>query len=451
LRDLILWAIFVIAVPVSLGAPFIGLLFWTWISYFNPHQFTWGFMRTVPVAMLIAAPTLVGLVFSRSKRWPPFTVETALLLIMWLWFCITTVNVYFSPDLSGHWFEALAKLKEVSKILLITFVAMSVVTTARRLRWWYLVTAGSFAFFAVKGLIFGIVTGGKFRAYGPEQSMIGDNNDFALALNMAIPMFVYLGHLELKKYRFIVLGVFVAAIVTVVLTYSRGGMLGLAVVLFALALRSKRKVMATVGVVLIATLIIVAAPPKWVGRMGTLETAADTDPSALARIRSWKLATRIAEDHPVFGGGFETFTPELFERYSLPGEITWGPHSIYFQILGEHGFPGLLLFFALLATCLLTTFRVARGVRGVAGCEWISAYCKMLQVSFIAFLVSGAFLGRAYFDLLYQLVATVIIVKVLASQELQRLSREGQETVPSSSDRPSDTVFQRVHPILAGI
>lgn len=413
-RDAILIVVCLVAVPLSLAQPFTGVLFWTWVGYFNPQEFTYGIANKIPFALLIAISTLAGLVVTKRKQLPPPTLETGLLLVLWFWFCITTVNVFFSPALNHHWIDSVDFLGRVSKILLMVFVALALVTDSKRLRWWYLVTAGSFAIFALKGSVFGLLTGGQDKVYGPKNSMIYDNNDFGLAMNMALPMFAAFARTEPSRLlRWSFWAAVPMGIMAVILTYSRGAMLGLATVLFALMMKSKRRFLGlTVAVIAILT-IFVTAPEKWIERMMTLKNVS-ADQSALARLHSWTFAYRLFLDHPILGGGFQTFTAPLYAQYNMLANRVQGPHSIYFQVLAEHGLPGLVLFLAIIASCLWNCFRLKRIFLERPGSEHLAAYADMVQLGLVTFLVSGAFLGRAYFDLLYQLIATVIILKVLA-------------------------------------
>jgi probable O-glycosylation ligase (exosortase A-associated) len=428
-RDVILIAVCIVAVPLSLMQPFAGILFWTWAGYFNPQDFTYGIASKIPFALLIAISTMAGLVVTKRKQIPPLTVETGLVLVLWFWFCVTTVNVFFSPTLMHHSKDSVDFLWRVSKILLMVFVALALVTDSKRLRWWYLITAASFAVFALKGSVFGVLTGGQDKVYGPKNSMIYDNNDFGLAMNMALPMFAALARTE--DSRFLRWGFWAAVpmgIVAVILTYSRGAMLGLATVLFAMMMNSKRRFVGLASSVILTSIVFLTAPEKWIERMQTLKDVS-TDQSALARLHSWTFAYRLFRDHPILGGGFQTFTAPLYGEYNMLADKVQGPHSIYFQVLAEHGLPGLILFLGLVACCLWSCSRLKRTFLRQPGSDTLAAYSDMVQLGLITFLVSGAFLGRAYFDLFYQLVATVIILKMLAREgarppELQVVATE---------------------------
>jgi putative inorganic carbon (hco3(-)) transporter len=140
------------------------------------------------------------------------------------------------------------------------------------------------------------------------------------------------------------------------------------------------------------------------------------DASALSRINAWTYSWRLAHDYPVTGAGFEAFTPELFDRYAPNPQDVHGPHSIYFGVLAEHGFVGLGLYLLLLASCFLDLARVRRFGRRHDD-DRICAYANMLQVCLLAFLVAGAFLGRAYFDYYFTIVACTAILTRLCRKE----------------------------------
>jgi probable O-glycosylation ligase (exosortase A-associated) len=434
-RDVILIAIYVVAAPLSLVQPFYGILFWTWIGYFNPQEFTWGVANKVPIAMIVAIATLLGLLVAQRKQVPPLTVETGLLLSLWLWFSITTVDVYFTPVLAHHWIDSVEALWRVSKILLMVFVALALVTDSKRLRLWYLVTAGSFALFAVKGTIFGLMTAGEDKVYGPKNSMIYDNNDFGLAMNMALPMFVAFARTENSRWlRWCFWAAVPMGIMSVILTYSRGALLGLGTVLFFMVMKSKRRTLGIAAAFVAALTVFLAAPSAWIERMETLKNV-QADQSAQARIHSWTFAYRLFLDHPILGGGFQTFTATLYGKYNMLADKVQGPHSVYFQILAEHGLPGLILFLGLILSCLWSCSRLKRGFARNPESDTLAAYADMVQLGLITFLISGAFLGRAYFDLFYQLVATVVVLKMLA-RDLPRPAKSRQ-FVPQLSPAPA--------------
>jgi putative inorganic carbon (HCO3(-)) transporter len=431
MRDYAIVAIILAAVPFCFFSPYVGILFWTWISYFNPHRYGWSFAYNFPVAQVIAIPTLLGAIFteSQNRQRHMLTRELVLLLILWLWFGITLIHAMNVPLFYDHIDDAKAQMLTVSKILLMTFMTVLLVNSRERLHNLLLVIAFSFGARAIFATVFGYQTGGQFRVYGPPETFIADNNDFALALNMSLGLMFFLTRSESRPLLRRLLWIcFFSSIVCVLLSYSRGGLLGLAVAIGLIALRSKRKLLAGtflfVGVILVMTF----ATNTWKGRMGDFAQG-NLDESAQQRLVSWRFAISLAQDYPVTGGGFETFPDvQVFQRYTkeqLPGgELSTGPHSIYFQLLGEQGYVGLLLFLLLVTSMVLTLRRVRLSAHETT--QWTVPYAYIIETGLAAYLVSGAFLGRAYFDLFYQLVGLTAILKILARQEAFREVQSAQ-------------------------
>lgn len=427
MRDVIVLTIVLGSVPICLFSPYYGILMWSWLAYFNPHRFAYGIAYNFPVAEVIAIPTLIGSVFTVQHNRRLFVRETMLMLMIWCWFGVTYESATMTGELARNVITyGTPVLINVSKVLLMTMMTIYLVNTKSKLRYLFILTAFSFGVLAMKGAFFGLRTGGEQRVWGPPGSSVEDNNYLALATNMCIPIFFYLArHEENRKLRLVMRVSFVCAIFSVLLSYSRGGLLGLSVVLAAIAIRSRYKTISAILVLTTALSVVSFAPAKWMNRMGNFAHG-HLDDSAERRLNAWHFAFVLAEHYPLTGGGFETFTPQLFAKY-LPGEEFAGPHSCYFQMMGEHGFVGFGLFVSLLISCWLSLMKLSRIAKMVPTLEWMLPYCQMLQVSLLAFSVSGAFLPCAYFDLFYQLCAATVILKILSRRELVRLSREAEE------------------------
>jgi probable O-glycosylation ligase (exosortase A-associated) len=109
------------------------------------------------------------------------------------------------------------------------------------------------------------------------------------------------------------------------------------------------------------------------------------------------------------GGGFETFKAPTFRQYAPEPFRVHDAHSIYFEVMGEHGFIGLGLF---LLMGIFTWFRAQQVIRACkkdAERKWASDLASMVQVSLVGYAVGGTFLGLAYFDLPYHLMIIVVL------------------------------------------
>ena len=415
LRDIALVVVVFGALPVCFARPWIGVLFWAWLGYMNPQRLVWGFAWNIPFALMVAVATLSGFVLSKDRRPFIWTRETITLAILWVWFTVTSVFAFYPADAWDQW-------KTVSKILVMTFLTVPLFQSRDRVRWLLLVIAGSIGFYGVKGARFTVITGGESMVQGaPGSVFLSSNNYLALALNMCLPMFLWLAREEQRPWLKLTLyAAFFTSMVSVLFTYSRGGVLGLAVVLAVMFLNRRNVwVLAASGLILLVAVIFIA-PARWIERMDTIAHY-EQDTSAMARLTAWQVSLKLARDYPVVGGGFKVFwRPETWAVYApdLP-EGSRDAHSIYFNLLGEHGWIGLGLFVTLVVFTFGTLRRLRRLGRKTPALQWVSNYASMLRVGIIGYLVTGAFLSVAYFDLAYHFFILVPILDRVARNALQ--------------------------------
>lgn len=434
MRDIVILAVILASVPFCFRKPFFGVLMWTWVAYFNPHRYAWtGTVYNFPVAMVVAIPTLLGLLVAPRFNKGILVRETKLLIVVWLWMIVTLIHATQVPLFEGHIADGTDRLIQISKILLMTFVTILVVNSPERLRKLVFVIALSLGVRAVWVSIFGVQTGGESRVYGPHDSFLADNNDFALALNMVLPLIYYLIPGEPRRWvRYGLWLAFFSSIFCVLLTYSRGGLLGLATVLILIVLRSRHRLLAIPALAVLAVLVLSFAPPAWTDRMERMMHG-EVDSSMQQRLIGWRTGWNLVKDYPITGGGLEAYPDvAVFSHYQpeiMPGERkSEGPHSIYFQMLGEHGFVGLGLFLLLLGSCIFSMFSLRRSAKRISRRHWVIPYTRMFEASLAAFAVSGAFLGRAYFDLWYEILACIVVLKILYFDELKEQAMDGSQS-----------------------
>ena len=398
------------SLPFTLQQPWIGVLMFSWISYMNPHKYAWGVARTFPVAFVVALVTIIGMLAMKRGSRLPKDAGVVIMGTLWLLFVFTTI---FAINQDQAW----AQLNKVSKILLMTFVTIKLIDSPTKLRYLFLVIALSIGLIGLKGGIWAIASGGVNRVYGPDGSFLADNNDLALALNMVLPMLLYLSKDEPRKWlRWALKICFVASIVAIIFTYSRGGFLAMALVGFMLLIKARYKSLAVIALLVGALAAATITPEKWTSRMHTINEG-EQDSSAHGRINAWRTAFNLALDRPITGGGFQMWIPQVFNKYSPEPWNVRDVHSNYFEILGEHGFVGLGLYMLLLFYCLTRLSVLKWHIRREPALQWAQHYPDMLQVAILAYMLGGLFLGRAYFDFYYHLVASVIILKMLAARQ----------------------------------
>ena len=158
----------------------------------------------------------------------------------------------------------LNRLVEFAKIIGIALFTTAVVQTREHLRVLIWVIACSFAFYGVKSGVWGVLTGGATAIKQGPGGMLADNNDFSLAMAMAVPILVHVG---LSERREILRKAFLYSvpltIITVALTHSRGGFLALAGGSSVLIWHSRSRVAAGLLAFFVASLAVIVAPPEY--------------------------------------------------------------------------------------------------------------------------------------------------------------------------------------------
>jgi probable O-glycosylation ligase (exosortase A-associated) len=221
---------------------------------------------------------------------------------------------------------------------------------------------------------------------------------------------------------------------TVPFTYSRGGVVGLVVVLVVLFVSARRRLLLIPVVAIGLVAFAMFAPGQWIDRMESLEDVSN-DGSAQLRMMSWRVALGIAEDRPVFGGGFKVFVHRAtYDIYmpEYPRAFGHDAHSIYFNLIGEHGWGGFAIFVTLVVCALLKLGTIRRLSRTNPEAAWAGNYAHMIQASIATYLTTGAFLSVAYFDLAYQLIILVPVIHAVAQQEIAAKTAMA-ETLPATA------------------
>ncbi|GAB4178128.1 MAG: putative O-glycosylation ligase, exosortase A system-associated [Rhodocyclaceae bacterium] len=419
------------SLPFILKRPWIGILVWTWLGFMNPHRLAYGFSTTMPFAMIVAITTLVAMMASKEPKKIPAVRETRLLFAFLLWMFLTTLTALY-PE------QAWPQMDKVGKILFMILVAMMLINSRDRLMALVWVIALSIGFYGIKGGIFTLTTGGGYHVRGPSRTFIDGNNEIGLALCMTIPLLYFLSQQSRRIYvRYALVAAIALTAMAALGTQSRGAMLGLGAMAVFLWLKSRRKIF--VGMLIAAGVLVLVPlmPPEWFARMSTIKTY-EQDASAMGRINAWWMAFNLATER-VVGGGFEAFQYPSFVRWAPVANDVHDAHSIYFEILGEHGFPGLALFLALGLSTWFTASSVLSRARKLADWKWLADLMAMTQVALVAYAATGTFLGMAYFDYLYNLVLIVVAAKVILERELAAAARpaEGAHAGPAVPEGPN--------------
>lgn len=410
MRDLFVASIVFGLLPFVLKRPFWGVLLMTWLGYMNAHRLCYGFVLTLPVVQIVAITTMIGMLASKEAKRIVWSREIVVLLILVLWMGITTTQAFYVNLATDQYIKFI-------KIQILTFMALLLLTNRERVHQFVWVIALSLAFYGVKGGIFTIVHGGEFHVEGPAGTFIGGNNELALALVMTIPLLRYLQlQASNKVIRMGLAAIMLLTAIAAIGSQSRGALLALSITGVIFWLKGRNKVQVGLLIAVVMAILASVMPESWYQRMDTINTY-ERDASAMGRINAWWVAWRVARER-FFGGGFELFQPEIFRVYAPEPEDWHDVHSVYFEMLGEHGFLGLFLFLALLAMTWRKCSAIIRMAKKCPARSWAADLATMIQVSLVGYMVGGSFLGLAYFDYPYHLIALVVVTYALANKPL---------------------------------
>jgi len=402
MRDILTVSLVALCAAAALFHPWIGVMGWTVISLMNPHRYAY-LASEFHVAAAVAIATLIGLILTRDRvRFIAAPPVFALIAFM-IWMCITLpFSILFDPS-----WDLWERVMKIDAMILVAVTVLVSRKHAMALAW---VLIASIGFYGLKGGIFTILHGGESLVWGPPDSFIEGNNELALALVVTIPLMRFV-QMQMQS-RWVKHGMTVLMLLSATSalgTRSRGALIAIVAMAVMMWLRDRRKVASGLLIVIAAVVLLAFLPEQWGERMSSIGDY-QQDTSAMGRINAWWMAFNLAKDR-FFGGGFAISTGIVFAAYAPVPDDVHAAHSIYFQVLGEHGFVGLGLFLLL----WFLVWRTASWLRSNGPrhpeSAWTADLGAMCHASIAAYLVGGAFLSLAYFDLPYDILALLVVAR----------------------------------------
>ena len=416
MRDAMLMLAVFAVIPMGITRPFISVAFWAYLSLLDPNFFLYGFAAGFPFVKLGAALTAISFFCSRDTKYLPRD-RTSILVVTFL--AIAAVSQFTALSSAPLGWELLDKLWKIAALYLLVVCFMR---TRLRIHLLVLTICLGICFNGVGEALKYLLSAGGHKVEGTPSW--GDNNQVAMIVLMTMPLIQYVREVSQDRFvRMAMMGVTVFFVICVVATASRGGLAGLVILALAGISTSRHKIRYLLAMVVAGVILVKTAPDSWTERMDTLQ-AADQDSSFMGRVVVWKLSTLIALDHPFFGAGlhgvqaqdvWSAYVPS-FDRLSFiptdpPDLRPHAAHSIYFEVLGDTGFLGLLVFLSIVGSSILASFRIKRITRDRPDLAWAGRLTDSLRLCMITFLVTGAALSAAYHDLVFLLFAMFSAVR----------------------------------------
>lgn len=444
-------AIFVFAIitPWLVGAvlnPFAALALYVWYAMFRPEGWVYFDLASLRLSLVFGVVLLGRSLVSGALP----EVRHPLSLGILLFLAAAGLSQFGASDQVVAW----NGLDSFSRLVIVSLLSISLISTPRRLLIIVAVLAGSFGFHSAKAGTASLLGGGAQLFEGLAGSF-SDNNGYALGIVMILPLLFAAGQnmpkwwLRWGFYAAVPLSAF-----AVVSLFSRGGLLGLAggALAFILLQRHRLPTLAAAVVIVGLALRFAPFPAGYFDRIDTIRSANDvlddpnsaSDASAGGRVHFWAVAIEMAKAHP-FGVGIQNYQVQ-YDRYDTSnGQFgrSRAVHSIYFQILAEIGFMGTAIYLGLLAYAAMTALRIRRrALRSDCSPEMRRLFFTMangMAASLAAFVVGGAFLAAALNDV------TWLTFGVLAAMD--RMSIEYcPAPIPARAGRPAESMAQARYP-----
>ena len=415
-----------------------ALFLFTVTLYARPAEF-YPSALTASIALVIGITTLAvfvpsQLVLEGSPTARPREVYLVLL------FCLAgLLSIPLAIDPAQAW-------KEFSdtfiRCIVIFVVMVNVVRTEARLKGLLLIAivAGIWlSLGAINDYRLGLMTVEGYRAGGRGGGIFGNSNDMALFLVTIVPIAIalLLGSRGLAR-KFLFGGSTVLMVAGIVLTYSRGGFIGLLVALgfFAWKVGRQRRVEILVaGIVMVA--IFLALVPSYALRLASI-IVPSLDPVGSSEARSGELlrSLYVAIRHPLLGIGMGNYAPEMSYR----GLVT---HNSYTQVAAEMGVVALVCYTMFVVTPLKKLGQIARETFGARANSRFYYLAIGLQASLIGYLVCSFFASVAYLWYVYYLVAYAVCLRRMYESEtgkavvVEKQSKQSAVSLPTALDQKS--------------
>ena len=410
-------AVFIVGCWLSLvvlgcAAPFVMGLAYMWVDLFRPHDVYPALAQLLPFSLTTALLTISAYLVLDRRDPPRLGLLTALLVVWAGWITLTTTWALFPTSAWWKWDWA---FKTILFTTLLPFLFRSRIQMEAALLVILCCIASNVLPFAIKSAISG---GGYGRALGLMDNngvWGGEGSTLGTYAFVCLPLVAYLQrHSLLAPARSWMRWVYLAAPAIAVIgafgTFARAALVACFVWAALAWWQSRRKLMVGIMMAVAAVAVVPLMGDAWLARISTaLEPRQEQ--SANTRLLVWAWTIDLANSHPA-GAGFVAYLGNRLVTRDENGQeiVEEGRafHSIYFEVLGEHGWIGLAIFLAIFAVFFLDMQRIRRQVRARPDLEWLGDLARALSHCVLIFMAGSAFIGIAFQPLHYYLFALAV-------------------------------------------
>lgn len=421
MRDLMFLGAMFFLVPMAFRNVLVAYLLWGWTAFIAIDEYLYGFMAGVRFNLIFALISL-GLLLLNSKKNEQKWAGGRTSVLLFIWLAHGTLSAIFAyPGVPSNWLI----YEKIVKVLLFVLVMPFVIYGRFRIHVFVVVLSLGIGFHGlIEGLKY-INSGGGHHVQGLAK--FGDNNLFAVMIIMGLPLLLYIYHQSTNRWaKLAAISGSALTIAAVMGTHSRGGLVAMLLVVGWLIFTGRRRVRGMIVAGGLTFLILTFAPISWLDRMDTIQTA-DQDSSFLGRVEAWQISSAIALENPVLGGGHHALeTPGVWAMFrGKTGLLGFLPsydykpvnfraaHSAYFEVMGDRGILGFIIFIIILVNILVTASESKRLAVAIGpSMHWAVDLSNALSASTIAFIVGGGGVSVAYSEMLYIIAMLAEVLKL---------------------------------------
>ncbi len=408
LDEMMMWAM-ILAIPSSLVLilimrnPFIGILTYYVYSFLRPYDFIPA-LAYLKLGILVAGLTFVVWVFYALRDKPPIRWDKFNYVYLAYLFVLGVSAVFAMNNFKAY------KIWEAGFTEFIVFVtAMNVIQNRKQLKtllWTLLLIHGYYVIKGIINYVLYINQLGDHTTGSVGSGFIGDENDFAMAINVMIPIAFFMAFAARRFLPKILLsGLIALFLVGVVLSFSRGGFVGLVVVALFCVWYSRKIVMGLLLTCLAAVMILAFAPDRYVNEVQSISKT--DEGTADARIQYWKTAMRMYADHPIIGVGADNGGVHLPAYWRGKGNpnTKWGRvfHGLFPQLFAEVGTVGVAIWLTLFGWMMVLLNRIRRAPPITPRLREYRYLAAGLMVGMLGYVSTSTFLSTAYYPQVWTL------------------------------------------------
>ncbi len=425
MRDLFFVGYLGLLLLLAFKRPFLFTLVYAYVDIVAPQRLSYFLLNSIPLSLILFGFAFAGFMLGDDKKDVRISPRWCLLVLL-LVYCAATNSIAVEPVAAAEKWDWVWKA--------LVFAIFLPLTLRTRLR----IEALALALVLCASAL--IVTGGiKTMAGGggygvmvllvDNDSGLYESSIISCVAIAIIPLVLWLAkHGTIFKpdwrVRLYAAGLVFACLLIPIGVQARTGLVCAAALAVLLLRNAKRRMLYVIGAATIGLVAIPFLPAEFTDRMETIKNY-KADESASTRIAVWQWTWEFAKSHP-FGGGFNAYVQNKI-RYTIPvidemgrdtGDVDSGEvvdegrayHSSYFEMLGEQGYPGLIIWLLIHVggvwrmEMLMRIYRK----RGREDEMWVIPLARALQSAQIIYLVGSLFVGIAFQPFVYMLVAMQI-------------------------------------------